>query len=288
MITFNKLGEHGRLGNQLFQYAALRALGLKNGYEFKIPPQSNKKFDGQNSLMREFNITTKEYTPEEFRLIKRNYNEPTWRTIDENFFSLPDNSNIGGFFQSTWYFEEYEDIIRKELSPKDEHITRANEYLDNIKEQYPDHEIVALHIRRGNVVNDANKKAVFNKYYEPNGEYFQYLEKAKEHFADKKVKYLVFSGGAKWDENNETEIDWCKKHLIGDEYLFSENGEPMGDFTRIMHCDHNIMSPSSSYGWWGAYLNPNPDKIVIAPKMYLVSEPDFLRYKQYPENFIVI
>ena len=70
MITFKNLGGYGRLGNQLFQYAALKALALKNGYDFKIPNQSNMNWHGQKSLMYEFNITAEEYTTEEFSKIK--------------------------------------------------------------------------------------------------------------------------------------------------------------------------------------------------------------------------
>ena len=38
MIGYNRLGCNGRLGNQMFQYAALRGIADKRGYEWKIPP----------------------------------------------------------------------------------------------------------------------------------------------------------------------------------------------------------------------------------------------------------
>ena len=288
MITFDKLGAYGRLGNQLFQYATLKALSLKRGYEFKIPPQANMKWHGQDSLMHEFNITAEEYTPEEYKQINKKYIEPTWRTIDENFFNLPDNTNIEGFFQTIWYFDVFEEEIKKELTPKNKHVLDAKKYVNDLKNKYPDHEIVSLHIRRGNVVEDASMKDHFIKYYEVDGDYFKYLEQAKAVYKDNKVKFLVFSGGAKWDENNETEIDWCKRHLIGDEYIFSEQGLPIEDFTRIMVSDHNILSPSSSYGWWAAYLNQNPDKIIVAPKVYLVPEPDYRKHMFYPDDYILL
>jgi hypothetical protein len=56
MITFHKLGELGRLGNQLFQYAALKGLALKNGYEVKIPNPQTMSWHGQTSLLDKFNI----------------------------------------------------------------------------------------------------------------------------------------------------------------------------------------------------------------------------------------
>lgn len=287
MITMSSIGAYGRLGNQLSQYAALKALSLKKRYEFKIPDQSNMSWHGQKSLLNEFNIEAEVYTNEEFKKIVHHYKEPDWRTIDKNFFNVPDNTNFEGFFQSTWYFEEFENQIKKELTPKEKYLDEAKIFLDNVKKQYQGYEIVSIHIRRGNVVNDASMKDAYNNYYN-NGGYFNYLNKAKQVFKNKKVKFLVFSGGAKWDENNINEINWCKKNLIGNEYIFSENSEPLEDFSRIMLCDHNIMSPASSFGWWAAYLNPNLDKIIVAPKAYLVDEPDFVRYKFYPEYFILI
>lgn len=286
MITMSLIGAYGRLGNQLSQYAALKSLSFKKGYEFKIPNQSNMSWHGQKSLLNEFNITAETYNDEEFKKIKNYYKEPSWRTIDKNFFKIEDNTNLEGFFQSTWYFEEFENEIKNELTPKNKYINDARIYLDNIKKQNKGYEIVSIHIRRGNVVTDASMRNAYNKYYD-NGEYFDYLNKSKEVFSNKKVKFLVFSGGAKWDENNNNEISWCKNNLIGDDYVFSENVKPLDDFCRIMLCDHNIMSPASSFGWWAAYLNPNVNKIVVAPKSYLVDEPNFIRYKFYPEYFIL-
>ena len=56
MITFFELGKLGRLGNQLFQYAALRSLSLEKGYESKIPNPNTCEWHGQKCLLGEFNI----------------------------------------------------------------------------------------------------------------------------------------------------------------------------------------------------------------------------------------
>ena len=56
MITFYELGQLGRLGNQLFQYAALRSLGIERGYEVKIPNPQTRTWHGQQCLLSQFNI----------------------------------------------------------------------------------------------------------------------------------------------------------------------------------------------------------------------------------------
>ena len=50
MITFLELGKHGRLGNQLFQYAALKGIALRNNYECKIPDPKQMMWHGQQSM----------------------------------------------------------------------------------------------------------------------------------------------------------------------------------------------------------------------------------------------
>ncbi len=56
MITFYELGQLGRLGNQLFQYAALKSLGLEKGYEVMIPNPSTRTWHGQECRLNNFNI----------------------------------------------------------------------------------------------------------------------------------------------------------------------------------------------------------------------------------------
>ena len=41
MLAFNNIGSLGRLGNQMFEYATLRGIAAKHGYEWMIPPPEN-------------------------------------------------------------------------------------------------------------------------------------------------------------------------------------------------------------------------------------------------------
>jgi hypothetical protein len=284
MITFHKLGELGRLGNQLFQYAALKGLGLKNGYNVKIPNPQTMSWHGQVSLLDRFNIECEYATQEDMNTLENLYEEPTWQKYDDNFFNVPDNTTFEGFFQSTFYFEHCESQIKKELTPKDEYLNNGKEYIQSLKNKYGC-EIVSVHVRRGD--NMTNGQTELIEAFNPGGLYEQYFTKAKKVFEGKNVKFLVFTGGQRFNEDNSTDVEWCKNFFKGDEFLFSEGQPQIDDFCRIMLCDHNILSHASSFGWWAAYVNPNPNKIVVAPEYYSPDSPTLKREKFYPKEFIL-
>jgi len=286
MITFLNLGSQGRLGNQLFQYAALKGLGLKNNYEVKIPNPNHKNWHGQPCLLSEFNIESGYLEETDLTSLQYSYEEPSPYDIDNNFYNIPDKTSIDGFFQSIYYFEDFKDQIKKELTPKQEYLNKNQEYINQIKASYPGYELVSVHIRRGD--NMTNNQQELIDAYNENGLYFTYFNKAKEVFKNKPVKFLIFTGGARGNEDNASDFEWCKTHFVGDEYVFSEGQKQMDDFCRIMLCDHNIMSHVSSFGWWAAYLNPNKNKTVVAPKYYHPSAPDLIKYKYYPEDYILL
>jgi len=284
MITFHKLGELGRLGNQLFQYAALKGLALKTGYEVKIPNPKTMSWHGQICLLDKFNIDCDYLNQDDANGLQYLYGEPNWKTYDENFFNIPDNSTIEGFFQSTFYFEHCSEQIKKELTPKQEYLDKATKFIDYLKGQH-NCEIVSVHVRRGD--NMTNGQTGLIQAFEPGGMYEAYFNEAKKVFEGKNVKFLVFTGGQRFNEDNKIDVDWCRSFFKGDEFLFSEGNQQIDDFSLIMSCDHNILSHASSFGWWASYVNPNPNKIVVAPKYYHPDEPSLIREKFYPKEYIL-
>lgn len=284
MVTFHKLGENGRLGNQLFQYAALKGLATKNGYNMKIPNPQTMSWHGQISLLDKFNIECDYLTQNDVNTLENLYEEPTWQKYDENFFNLPDNTTIDGYFQSIFYFEHIEEQIKKELTPKNEYLDKAMNYVDLLKQQHQC-EIVSVHVRRGD--NMTNGQTGLIQAFEPGGVYETYFNEAKKVFDGKNVKFLVFTGGQRFNEDNSTDVAWCKQFFGEDGFIFSEGQEQIDDYCRIMSCDHNILSHVSSFGWWAAYVNPNPNKIVVAPEWYHPDEPNLKRDKFYPKEYIL-
>jgi hypothetical protein len=276
MITFYQLGMLGRLGNQLFQYAALKSLGLENGYEVKIPNPGDRQWHGQQCLLDKFNIKSPYLKETDISKLKHSYSEPDYMKYDNNFYNIPDNTNLTGFFQSTLYFKKHAEEIKRELQPAAHFAEEAQKHIHYLKDKNPGYEIVSLHLRRGDNTDSTDPKQVElnNSYGEPGTSvfsseslYYQYFIDAKKVFENKKVKFLVFTGGKRGTDNNRDDVEWCKQNFQGTDFLFSENKSTMKDFSLIMSCDHNIISHVSSFGWWAAYLNNN-DKTVVAPLKY--------------------
>jgi hypothetical protein len=159
--------------------------------------------------------------------------------------------------------------------------------IKKLKEQYEGYEIVSVHIRRGD--NMENNQEGLIKAYEKNGLYFTYFNKAKEVFKNKKVKFLIFTGGARGDENNNSDIKWCKENFnFLDNVIYCENNEDYEDLYLMSLCNDNIIA-NSSFSWWGAWLNKNKTKKVISPKKWFgPSKSNFITDDIYCEKWIVI
>jgi|TARA_B100000282_G_scaffold51837_1_gene33111 hypothetical protein len=292
MITFSELGCLGRLGNQLFQYAAIRSLSLDKGFELGIPNPKTMHWHGQDCLLDNFNIEAS-YIPENYEP-QYTYTETNSFKLDKNFFHLGDGLDIKGYFQSIAYFEKHIDQIKKELSPKQHFLDSAKKEIDAYREKY-NCEIVSIHVRRGdNTDYTIPDQVELNNFYcapgaprlSPSSRYAYYINTAMSKFEN--VKFLIFSGGGRNGNNNISDMEWCKNSFVGDQFIFSENKTVMEDFSLIMNCDHNILSHVSSFGWWAAFLNEN-SKTTIAPLNYHPDKPDYThRYKFYPDDWILI
>jgi hypothetical protein len=286
MITFSRIGEYGRLGNQLFQYAILLSVGAEKKYDIKLPNIKYKIHHGQKCMLNCFNISAKPLDGND--IIKYSYFEKSNEnfTYNPNIFDVPDNTDILGFFQNYQYYKKYENLIIKELTPKRKIIEYNKDVLDKIKSKYPDYKIISIHLRRGDsdldMYGNDNKLSVDSNWY-------KYFIQAKEYYKNEKCKFLIFTGGNRIDDNPHSDYHWCKNNLIGNEYIYTDsefNNSTINDFTLMYLCDGQILSPISSFSWWVGFLNKHKDKTTIAPKKYY-----FLKKSMtdgfYPDNFIL-
>ncbi len=261
MLAFNQLGNLGRLGNQMFEYAALRGIADKHGYDWCIPPYNAQSIENYS-----LHYCFKMEDVKEENLQQRNggYVQERFFNYDESLVeSCPDNVSLHGFFQSERYFKNVEDIIRREYTFHDEHLEPCKQIMDEFKDQEP----IMLHVRRG----DPNLT-------DPRGFKWAYTQCSSQH-PPQSIEYYE-SALAKFDDNQPVfvfsdSVDWVKEQefFSGDRFLISEPVDkyadgsftPYADLCLMSLCSHAIIA-NSSMSWWGAWLQANSNKKVIAPK----------------------
>jgi len=274
MIGFNHLGRLGRLGNQMFQYAALRGIAANNGHNFCFPYYKDAIDDGIGNMLR-----TELFDCFEMSSVT-NLNiqtiDPGRPIIQEGVFHFneklfgecPDWVTLYGFFQTEKYFKNVSDIIRKDFSFKKEILDPCKEMMGSLYSGDIDPTIVALHIRRTDyLTNSANHNNLGLEYY----------EKALSKFSDD-ATIVVFSDDPKW----------CKEQELfsGDRFLISENTNGYIDLCLMSMCTDFIIA-NSTFSWWGAWL-ANKGK-VIAPKNWFGPALQDKNTKDiYPEHWEII
>ena len=109
----------------------------------------------------------------------------------------------------------------------------------------------SIHVRRGDYVNHPNHHPV---------QTIEYYQKSIELVKDKTDTFLIFSD----------DIEWCKNNFKGNNLIFIENEKDYVELFLQSKCTHNIIS-SSSFSWWGAYLNNKPNRKTVGPKQWFTT-----------------
>ena len=264
MLAFNQIGNLGRLGNQMFEYAALRGIAAKHGYEWSIPPFHIKGIENY-SLSECFKL---ESVTESNLGVYDNFQylgERFFHFDEKLFEQCPDNLSLHGFFQSEKYFKHISEQIRKDFTFLDEHLSPCKDFMSEFDGQEP----IMLHVRRGdpNLVDPRGFKwAYVNCSDQHPVQPLEYYEAALQEF-DSKQPVIVFSDSPEWVKEQE--------FFQGDRFYVSEPQDkyedgsylPYADLCLMSLCSHAIIA-NSSMSWWGAWLINNPNKKVIAPKMW--------------------
>lgn len=291
MITFTHLGNYGRLGNQLFQYAVLRAVSLERGYEMKIPNPADILHFNQRCQLDQFNIKCDFLERSDIETLKYRFIEPHHSMYYPQVFDIQDNTDLFGYFQNYCYFSKYKKEIIHDLQLTDTLQELGADYVNSLKTN--NEEIVSVHFRRGD--NTDGTGGQVSEYYgkgdkfSPESIFGKYFFKAMEIFENKNVKFLVFSGGSRKGMNhNQSDIDWCKENIKSDKFLFCEGHSDIEDFAIMKNCDHNVVSHSTSFGYWASLLNENEDKVVVAPLMYTIPDDGRVARGFYPTTWRII
>ena len=261
-ITFNGLGNEGRLGNQIFQYAFMKGISSRCNLEFMIPDSEADRYDNYGLF-------------DCFELPGCKTGEVNYPTIEcrdtlfneELFNSCKDNVNYSGTYQTEKYFENVDSDLRKDLTFKKGYLEPCQEFIDSLGGR---DKCIFLHVRRGNpnITGRRGEKWSYQMLQDshPLMKKEYYLEALKEFPDDKNV--IIVSDL----------IDWCKKQdwLQEDRFYFSDSSyEVFGDGASIPYVDLCLMSlcgggiiANSSLSWWGAWLQNNTGKIVAPDPWY--------------------
>ena len=256
MIGYNNLGSNGRLGNQMFQYAALRGIAAKRGHDWCIPPDTYDHKDNYGLFETFEMINVKESN---IGFVSGDYiQENNHCFIPEFFDECSDNVSIDGYFQTEKYFTHIEKEIREDFTFRKDYLLPCQEYIGSLS-NHP----IFLHIRRTDAIGREQYHPILP---------IKFFEDALKQFAEDTLCF-VFTD----------DMEWCKSQELfkQERFLFNEKNErysyknidgtgklqntllPQIDLCLMSLCSGGIIA-NSSFSWWGAWLQNNRGK-VIAP-----------------------
>ncbi len=273
---------HGRLGNQMFQYAAARGLAARAGTQVVLDTRGTI-LRGEGVLTRVFDLElsdpvglppARHETPLRYAMWRLARQKPVFRRerglgFNPQIEQWSDNSYLHGYWQSEQYFHHVEADIRRDYAFPPLIEPKNTEMAQRIASGLS----VSLHVRRGDYLTLGAHVLCDQAYYEAA------LEAVLDGLQGAPTVY-VFSDDPGWAKDNLPLP--CEKVMV------DFNG-PEADFEdmRLMSlCQHNIIG-NSSFSWWAAWLNTNDAKRVAGPASWFgdpkLSNPDIL-----PANWIKI
>lgn len=258
----------------MFQYACAKALSIK----YDVPLYLDTSFLDSNQICKE-GFTPRKYELGVFGLresiagkdlvssfketsikkkIKKGFNLPYEKvyTQDQNkcaeqLAGVKPPFLLRGYWQSEEYFAGYNREIREAFSFQDEAV------LSGLIKELQSVNSISIHFRRGDYVTNPVAEKVLGVLDAA------YYKRAIAHMASK-VKdpiFYLFSDDIDWVKNNFL-IDYkyrIIKPFNADKHWY--------DMLLMSKCRHHIIA-NSSFSWWGAWLNDDPKKIVIAPERW--------------------
>jgi hypothetical protein len=276
----------GGLGNQMFQYACAKSLSLEhelplflnyeclpnqtvhNGFELKRVFGIDEELISAHDLKKELGFfwsssfvrKSLKKLPIHKALKKDLLIEPYFNFWNELYPLSKDGGILQGYWQSPKYFENNSEQIHQNFTFKPGLTDKNAEVAKKITSAVS----ISVHVRRGDYIS--NKKA--------NGVHgvstLEYYHQALKYLLDKEPEANIFAFS--------DDVDWVREFLLP-EYPsmqvidFNKAQDSFFDMYLMSMCSHNIVA-NSSFSWWGAWLNRNKDKIVVAPKRWFVDGRD--------------
>jgi hypothetical protein len=287
----------GGLGNQMFQYSIGIILQLENKINVKFDVDFFKiKQDIDGFKLRNLDLDVFDVQLDELTKEERNYFLGSGKLITlKRFFrgqpfifyesesgykndwsKVIHNTYYFGYFQKFEFYKGYEKILMKSFQFNTNKISqKALEFANCFVEENS----VSIHIRKGDYVNDKQTKSIFFNLD------IEYYNNAIDHLSKlyMNLKFYVFSDDINWVVKN-----FNPKDIIFEIVELNNKEKAWEDMFLMTKCKHNIIA-NSTFSWWGAFLNPNPKKVIIAPKnWYNDSIKNQNAMEIYPTGWILI
>ena len=265
------------LGNQLFQYSFARRIALERNVPLKLDTSFYDSQDLRAYQLDYFNIKAEVISHEALsKALKTNWfwmarkgwygtqrrlpyykkrivREKEKFCYDPNMTKTSKITYFNGYWQHYRYHQSHEAIVRNELTLKSQYLSKISKLLTEIDSS----ESISLHIRRGDYISDPRAHKRFGIL--PLDYYQDALKFIRQRINTPTV--YVFSDDTEWVQNH-LKLDSPLQFIT-----IEDEARDVLELALMSRCQHNIIA-NSTFSWWGAYLNNNPHKIVIAPKQW--------------------
>ena len=272
MIT---IAMNGGLGNQLFQVFAALAAAIRNGdtcyFLHTMRDASGKRGTYWNSLFHALKplmvIATQGNLMQFMQL-------PTHQEPGFNYTPLPKQTGattlkLRGYFQSDKYFADVRDDIYEQLQLLEQQRHIRAMFAESVWFSRDTTVTVAMHFRIGDyaAIQEAHPILTLDYYRRALKHVIQHAP-IKHNDAHGKINVLIFNQAC----DNAVIVDHMRQ--LSTEFAhrcrFHKVPDMFDDWKQLLLmsvCDHNIIA-NSTFSWWGAYLNQNPDKVVCRPSTW--------------------
>ncbi len=285
MITVSLIGG---LGNQMFQYAAGKALAERHGVPLALDisgfrnyalrpflldrllvPEAMTSAQAEPAEKPQINFSRAKWKSRIDRLLGKaglpklasspnEYREPHFH-YDPAFEALGSGISLFGYFQSERYFKSIAGNLRHWFSPREPLGDAAATALKKIEaSRLP----VSVHVRRG----DYLKPGTHEVHGILGESFYRQVFDRLESMIGQQAELFIFSDDPAAAEQVLGFIPGSRlNHVRGDPE------RPWEDMALMARCRHHVIA-NSSFSWWGAWLNPSSDKIVVAPRAWFATE----------------
>ena len=292
----------GGLGNQMFQYALGLSIAKKNSTEVCCDTTFlNDRFPRKDFAYRNYDLDVfvldQRFTPLskisealpipgvwlgiDLVCLKAGEMAGLWHIkkevgdhdFDPELFNIRDSMILWGRWQNEKYFKDIEADVRAAFRFRNPLNAEATAIAHEIKNTNS----VSLHVRRGDYAAFKTTQKLWG------GTDLDYYQRAAKYVAQKieKPHFFIFSDDVAWSREN-LKLDFPMTFVPA-----SAAGKKGECHLELMSLCKNHIITNSTFSWWGAWLDPRPEKIVIAPKQWQ-NDPPISGDKVVPEGWILI